>query len=244
MLFTFLPLALLALLDGCAAAVPAPTHARLGTRQTIEDIVNGMNTTTNHATLLGVNLSKDKQCVGLSLVLSASRSFKHRSYYTIVSLGNMSFRVALDTGSSDFWLVSSACSSSVCSSLPRYQLAYGSTTFESVNKNDTLFNVSYADSTCKCSSLSRVPSLYALLRYLRLAPPEITLQKCPLPLLRESKWMFARLPLGFLRCPTGHVYRASRGRIAGRVKPSLSQKRLGSAWSTTWHVRLSYRRRP
>ena len=63
MLFAFLPLALLALLDGCAAAVPAPTHARLGTRQTIEDIVNGMNTTVNRATLLGVNLSKDKQYV-------------------------------------------------------------------------------------------------------------------------------------------------------------------------------------
>ena len=73
MLFSFLPLALLALLDGCTAAVPAPIHRRLGTRQTIEDIVNGMNATANHATLLGVNLSKDKQCVDLSLVLSASR---------------------------------------------------------------------------------------------------------------------------------------------------------------------------
>lgn len=73
MLFTFLPLALLALLDGCAAAVTAPTHGRLGRRQTIEDIVNGMNTTENHATLLGVNLSKDKQCVGQSLVLWMSR---------------------------------------------------------------------------------------------------------------------------------------------------------------------------
>ena len=79
-----------------------------------------------------------------------------RSYYTIVSLGNMSFRVALDTGSSDFWLMSSACTTSTCSSLPRYQLAYGSSTFESVNKNDTLFNVSYADSTCEFPSALRV----------------------------------------------------------------------------------------
>ncbi|KAI0734297.1 acid protease [Fomitopsis betulina] len=138
MLLASLSLALLALLDGCAAAVLSPTHGTLGARQTIEDIVNGMNATENRATLLSVNLSKDKQ-----------------SYFTLVSLGNMSFRVALDTGSSDFWLVSSACSSSVCSSLPRYQLAYASSTFESVGKNDTLFNVSYADTTFASGFVAR-----------------------------------------------------------------------------------------
>ncbi|KZT72998.1 acid protease [Daedalea quercina L-15889] len=78
-----------------------------------------------------------------------------RSYYAVVSLGNMSFRVALDTGSSDFWLVSSACSSSACSSLPRYQLAYGSSTFLSVNNNNTVFNVSYADTTFASGFIAR-----------------------------------------------------------------------------------------
>lgn len=64
MLLASLSLALLALLDGCAAAVLSPTHGTLGARQTIEDIVNGMNATENRATLLSVNLSKDKQYVG------------------------------------------------------------------------------------------------------------------------------------------------------------------------------------
>lgn len=70
-----------------------------------------------------------------------------RSYYTLVSAGNMTFRLALDTGSSDLWIVSSACSSSFCSSLPRYQLAYQSPSFVPVNSNSTAFNVSYADNT-------------------------------------------------------------------------------------------------
>ncbi|KAH9838252.1 acid protease [Rhodofomes roseus] len=130
--------ALLAVLHACSAAVPPSTPARLRSRQILEDIASGMNTTTNHATLLGVDLSTDKQ-----------------SYYTVVSLGNMSFRVALDTGSSDFWLVSSACSSSVCSSLPRYQLGYSSSTFQAVNGNNSLFNVSYADSTVASGFIAR-----------------------------------------------------------------------------------------
>ncbi|KAH9928301.1 acid protease [Fomitopsis serialis] len=138
MFLALLLVALIAVLHGCSAAVAPSTPARLGRRQILEDIVNGMNTTANHATLLGVKLSTDKQ-----------------SYYTIVSMGNMSFRVALDSGSADLWVVSTACSSSVCSSIPRYQLAYGSSTFQSVNSNNSLFNISYADTTFASGFIAR-----------------------------------------------------------------------------------------
>ncbi|KZT07818.1 acid protease [Laetiporus sulphureus 93-53] len=97
-----------------------------------------MNTTTSAATILDVYISEDKQ-----------------SYYTLITMGNMSFRIALDTGSADLWVVSSACTSSGCSSLPRYQLGYKSLTFESVNDNQTLFNVSYADTTTVSGFVAR-----------------------------------------------------------------------------------------
>lgn len=69
-----------------------------------------------------------------------------RSYYTLISVGNATFRVALDTGSADLWLISSACTNSSCS-VPKYQLGYPSPTFVSINSNQTVFNVSFADTT-------------------------------------------------------------------------------------------------
>ncbi|KIP08207.1 hypothetical protein PHLGIDRAFT_69749 [Phlebiopsis gigantea 11061_1 CR5-6] len=70
----------------------------------------------------------------------------HRSYFAVIQLGNISFRTALDTGSSDAWLISSACTTSACS-VPKYQLAYKSPSFVTVNNNQTAFNVSFADGT-------------------------------------------------------------------------------------------------
>jgi Eukaryotic aspartyl protease len=72
-----------------------------------------------------------------------------RTYYSLISIGNnINFRVALDTASSDIWVVSSGCSAAQCKSLPRYPLTYNSPTFVSVNSNSTTFNVSFADATC------------------------------------------------------------------------------------------------
>ncbi|PSS36895.1 hypothetical protein PHLCEN_2v1254 [Hermanssonia centrifuga] len=70
-----------------------------------------------------------------------------RTYYTVISVANISFRIGLDTGSADLWLISSACSTSECSKVPKYQLDYHSPTFVPVNNNQTAFNVSFADGT-------------------------------------------------------------------------------------------------
>lgn len=74
-----------------------------------------------------------------------------RSYYAVISVGNASYRVVLDTGSADLWLVSSACQEATCS-VPKYQLGYKSPTFLSINNNQTAFNVSFADGTSKYTS--------------------------------------------------------------------------------------------
>ncbi|CCM00093.1 uncharacterized protein FIBRA_02120 [Fibroporia radiculosa] len=136
MLPLLLSAAALACLSGCRAVgnsrlTPEIRYARsVGVRQYMESIIESSNATTSQASILDVYLSQDKE-----------------SYYTVITLGNMNFRVALDTGSSDLWLVSSACTSSACSSVPRYQLAYESSTFVPVNDNSTAFNVSYLDTT-------------------------------------------------------------------------------------------------
>ena len=71
-----------------------------------------------------------------------------RTYYSLISIGNISFRVAVDTASSDLWVVSSNCATTQCKSLPKYPLTYDSPSFVSVNNNATLFNDSFADTTC------------------------------------------------------------------------------------------------
>lgn len=69
------------------------------------------------------------------------------SYYAVLKAGDSYFRVALDTGSSDLWLISSDCTSSQCSKVPKYPLAYKSSTFQVVNDNKTEFSASYGDGT-------------------------------------------------------------------------------------------------
>lgn len=131
-------LAVLALLDTCCVlgelvyVRPPSRHARRSGVESIEaGVVNWGNTTTSlNSAIIPVSLSTDGQ-----------------AYYSVIEVGNISFRVALDTASADAWLISSACTSSACNDVPKYQLAYHSPTFEPINNNLTAFNVSFADGT-------------------------------------------------------------------------------------------------
>ncbi|THV03241.1 acid protease [Dendrothele bispora CBS 962.96] len=83
---------------------------------------------TSAAYITPVSLSKDGQ-----------------AYYIVTRTGEISFRLALDTASSDIWITSTLCSTSECQSVPRYPVAYQNPTFVSVNENTTEFRASYAD---------------------------------------------------------------------------------------------------
>ncbi|KAF5341657.1 hypothetical protein D9611_001875 [Ephemerocybe angulata] len=76
---------------------------------------------------------------------SVSASKDRLSHYTIVQFGEIHLRVALDTASSDLWVVSTGCRSPQCAQVPRYPLAYKSPTFLPVNDNATTFTARYAD---------------------------------------------------------------------------------------------------
>jgi len=84
-----------------------------------------------------------------------------QSYYSVIRTGNINFRVALDTGSSDLWLLSTGCKTSTCNSLPRYPLAYESPTFVSVNNNDTTFSTHFADGTAASGFVARESITFA-----------------------------------------------------------------------------------
>lgn len=71
----------------------------------------------------------------------------HRTYYTVLQIGDVYFRVALDSASSDLWIMGSTCTTSQCTAVPRYPLSYQSQTFGVVNNNATLFKAGYADGT-------------------------------------------------------------------------------------------------
>ncbi|KAL1679441.1 aspartic peptidase domain-containing protein [Schizophyllum commune] len=77
------------------------------------------------------------------------------SYYTELKTGEITFRVALDTASSDLWLFSSACASDQCQAVPRYPLGYASQTFAAVNDNETEFRASYSDGSAISGYIAR-----------------------------------------------------------------------------------------
>ncbi|KAF9532604.1 acid protease [Crepidotus variabilis] len=95
---------------------------------------------------LGRRTPADNQTVGAG-VSGLAPSSDHQSYYTVIQLGDINFRVALDTGSSDLWITSSDCTTSSCKKIPSYPLTYGSPTFFPVNDNQTAFSAHYADDT-------------------------------------------------------------------------------------------------
>jgi len=78
-----------------------------------------------------------------------------QSYFAVIKTGVISFRVALDTGSSDLWLISTGCVTATCQQVPRYPLAYDSTTFVSVNNNLTSFSAKYFDGTVASGFVAR-----------------------------------------------------------------------------------------
>lgn len=77
------------------------------------------------------------------------------TYYVVLQAGQISFRAAIDTGSADTWLVSTACTTAPCEAVPRYPLEYDSPTFVSVNNNASVFNISYADGTAASGFIAR-----------------------------------------------------------------------------------------
>ncbi|KAG6872671.1 hypothetical protein C0995_007780 [Termitomyces sp. Mi166 len=70
-----------------------------------------------------------------------------QSYYALLDIGAITFRVALDSASSDLWIISSDCTTKICDTLPRYPLSYQSPTYVTVNANSTPFTASYVDGT-------------------------------------------------------------------------------------------------
>ncbi|KAJ7903534.1 aspartic peptidase A1 [Mycena olivaceomarginata] len=88
-------------------------------------------------------------------ITPVSASTDRQTYYVLLQTGDVYFRVALDSGSSDLWLLGSSCTTASCAAVPRYPLSYGSPTFGVVNNNQTLFKASYSDGTVASGFVAR-----------------------------------------------------------------------------------------
>ncbi|KAI9440055.1 acid protease [Lactarius indigo] len=144
-LFLFL-LVFLAVLDAVCAVQPLDSTARLRElAPSLHRIIKrqtGQNTTSTTNSTSNANATATAAAT-VPLILASDK----QTYYSLISLGNVSLRVGFDTGSSDLWVVSSGCDTAQCKSLPQYPLFYPSPSFVSVNSNATIFNVSFADTT-------------------------------------------------------------------------------------------------
>ncbi|KAF9468109.1 aspartic peptidase A1 [Collybia nuda] len=80
-------------------------------------------------------------------ITPVTMSMDRQSYFAVIKIGDINFRVVLDTASSDLWVMSSDCNTHSCTTVPRYPLAYQSPTFTTIDGNSTQFLASYADGT-------------------------------------------------------------------------------------------------
>lgn len=146
---------------GCNAANPSPSlrhvvdvRARgLVPRQNIASVMLDSPNNVPGTGITRLALASDQRCVLDCPVPAQAPSVLAdwsvcSSYYATIAAGNISFRLAVDTGSSDMLIASTDCTSAICRSVPRYPLKYQSPTFVSLEGNTTTFNVSYADGTC------------------------------------------------------------------------------------------------
>jgi len=88
-------------------------------------------------------------------ITPVSISSDRQTYYVVLQTGDVFFRIALDSASSDLWIMGSSCKTASCTAVPRYPLSYESRTFGVVNDNQTLFKASYADGTVASGFVAR-----------------------------------------------------------------------------------------
>jgi hypothetical protein len=134
------------LLGASARLVIPPSSITLPLYLLPRDVPDQGNVSTV-AGITPVSASTDRQYVGAAGVSNGTVLTVYRTYYVLLQTGDVYFRVVLDSGSSDLWLLGSSCTTASCAAVPRYPLSYGSPTFGVVNNNQTLFKASYSDGT-------------------------------------------------------------------------------------------------